>query len=224
MLEGGVDRHRPQSLHGRDALPGADDRAAGGAPIHGGPDQAKGLRRDHRRIGVDREAHAPFEGPASLDLDVERLDLARVDHLLQLADTLEGVVSLDMTVLGTADEPEIEARFQVDAFRYQDFAFEALRGDLDYRGRSLTGEIDVVEAGRRILALTGRAPAQLVLDTVGFGIPDEPIALTVIADSLPLSMLLALTNGMGRTRPLASAPKYIIRTAGSEPKLSVKQC
>jgi TamB, inner membrane protein subunit of TAM complex len=137
----------------------------------------------------------PFDGPASLDLDVERLDLARLDHLLQLPDTLEGLVSLDMAVVGTADQPEITASFQADDFRYQDIAFGALQGTLDYRERSLTGEVVVVEGGRRVLELTGRAPARLVLDTLGFGIPDEAIDLQVVADTLPLAMLFALTEG-----------------------------
>ncbi|GMR12343.1 MAG: hypothetical protein BMS9Abin29_0532 [Gemmatimonadota bacterium] len=137
----------------------------------------------------------PFDGPASLDLDVERLDLERLDHLLQLPDTLEGLVSLDMTVVGTADQPEITASFRADNFRYQDFAFGALEGALDYRDNSLTGEVDIVEGGRQVLELTGRAPARLVLDTLGFGIPDEPIDLRIAADTLPLAMLLALTEG-----------------------------
>ncbi len=137
----------------------------------------------------------PFDGPASLDLDVERLDLARLDHLLQLPDTLEGLVSLDMTVVGTADQPEITASFQADNFRYQNFAFGALQGTLGYRDNSLTGEVEVVEGGRRVVRLTGRVPARLVLDTLGFGIPDEPIDLRVVADMLPLAMLFALTEG-----------------------------
>jgi translocation and assembly module TamB len=140
---------------------------------------------------MSAEGRLPFRGSADFDLTVERLELARVAHLLQLPDRLEGMVDVDLEMLGTAEDPEFTGRLAAEGFSFRDFSLHQLRSELTYAGRRLSGNAEISHDDREILALEGTIPADLAFGEVEHRFPDEAVDLDIRADSLPLELLLA---------------------------------
>jgi TamB, inner membrane protein subunit of TAM complex len=140
---------------------------------------------------MSAEGRLPFRGAADFDVSVQRLELARVAHLFQLPDRLEGVVDLELQMRGTAQEPELEGTASAEVFRFRDFAIDKLRSDFTYAGRRLSGSAQVRQNDREILALDGTIPADLAFGPVEDRFPDEAVDLDIRADSLPVALLMA---------------------------------
>ena len=90
-------------------------------------------------------------GPADFELAVRTLPLERLTHVAQLTsleeENLRGVVSLDLRVSGTGDDPGMEASFQADGLGYGNVDLTRVVGELEYLDRRITGDIEAWEPG-----------------------------------------------------------------------------
>lgn len=142
------------------------------------------------------DGRLPFRGPADLDLDIERLDLERLAGLLQIQDTLRGIVDLDAKVSGTAEAPEIVGTFATEGFRFGRFSFVGLEGSLDFGEQRVAADLRISDGDHAILTVEGDAPADFSLNPLHFSIPDAPIDLDIVADSMPAAVILGLVSGL----------------------------
>jgi len=139
---------------------------------------------------MSAEGRLPFRGRADLDFLLERLELERVSHLLQLSDRLEGVVDVDLKIRGTAEAPELDGTLSADGLRFRDYAIDQLKSTFAYAERRLLGSAQVRHDDREILALEGFIPADLAFGGVDDRFPDEAVDLAIRADSLPVALLM----------------------------------
>lgn len=175
------------------------------------------------------DGRLPFRGTADLDLAIERLDLQRLASLLQLPDTLRGIVDLDAKVTGTAEVPEIVGTFAAENLEFRRFSFVGLEGSLDFAGQQLGVDLRVSDGDHGILTVKGDAPAEIALSPFHFSIPDAPIDLDIVADSMPASVLLGLVGGLdevsgvlegsvslqGTAHHLAPSGRLVLRDGGA---------
>lgn len=138
----------------------------------------------------------PFRGAADFDLEVERLDLKRLSALLQLPDTLLGIVDIDATVSGTAGSPEIVGEFAAEELQIGRFSFAGIAGSLDLVEQRMATDVRISDGDHTILTVTGDAPADFGLNPLQFSIPDAPIDLDIVADSMPAGVILGLVGGL----------------------------
>lgn len=139
---------------------------------------------------VRADGRLPFQGEADFALDVQGLDMSRVAHVLQLNERLEGVVNLNLRVTGDDAEPVMAATLAMTDFRYRDYVFDQFDGVVDYSERRATGDVELWKDSVRVLTLSGELPLDLTFHRVDERLPDETIDLQVIAEFLPLSLLM----------------------------------
>jgi autotransporter translocation and assembly factor TamB len=136
------------------------------------------------RIEVD--GVLPDDGQVDLSVDVQGLRLEHVSRMLQRERSeLGGVVHLDLTVRGQAAQPLIIGSLSATEVSYQDYSLDLVQGQVAYRERRLDVVLEAREGELRVLRATGFIPAALNLSEPAFELPDEPIDLQVVADSLP---------------------------------------
>jgi autotransporter translocation and assembly factor TamB len=136
------------------------------------------------RIAV--EGTLPREGEVDLSVGVQQLRLEDVSRLLQ-RDRSELAGRLDMTVAvrGQADQPLIVGTMRATDVSFQSYALDRVEGDVEYRDRRLTLDLEAWEEELRVLQATGFIPVSVNLSEPAFGFPSEEIDLRVVADSLP---------------------------------------
>ena len=136
------------------------------------------------------QGRLPFRGQADLTLDVQGLDMGRVAHVLQLDERLEGVIDVNVEVTGDASDPVMVATVAATDFRYRDYVLDRFSGVVDYAGRRATGDVEVWKDSVRVLIVSGELPLDLTFDRVDDRFLDETINLAVVAELLPLSLVL----------------------------------
>ncbi len=142
------------------------------------------------RIFVD--GFIPKQGPANFQLAVDNFAVENVVRLTQSDINARGLVSFDVRAAGTAAAPIFSGAFGMQNFVYNGTALPELHGTLSYANQTLSGRADASAAGGgSLLVATGTIPINLALSGVTSSrLPkDRQIALTVRADSLPLTMV-----------------------------------
>ena len=116
-----------------------------------------------RRPGVggmrlQAQGRIPFDGEADFRLEAEALDISWIAHLLQLDEVLEGVVDLELDVVGTDDEPVMHLALSTDGLRFRDYVVDQLEAEVVYIGRSAAGDIALWNDSIQVLTLVGELP------------------------------------------------------------------
>ena len=153
-----------------------------------------------RRPGVggmrlQAQGRIPFDGEADFRLEAEALDISWIAHLLQLDEVLEGVVDLELDVVGTDDEPVMHLALSTDGLRFRDYVVDQLEAEVVYIGRSAAGDIALWNDSIQVLTLVGELPLDLSFNPVEERFPEEVIDLVVVSDRLPLSLVMAPLPG-----------------------------
>ncbi|HEX6135054.1 MAG TPA: translocation/assembly module TamB domain-containing protein [Longimicrobiales bacterium] len=104
---------------------------------------------------------------------------------------LDGV----LRVSGTALAPFIEAEVSAHDLLYRDVRIDRAFAELNYAARALDVHAEAQYGGRSILAGGGRIPIDLRLAAVDERRLDEPLRVTIDADSLPPALPLGLVAG-----------------------------
>ena len=139
-------------------------------------------------------------GSADFELVVRSLPLERLTHVARLTgleeDNLRGVVSLDLQVSGTGDDPGMEASFQADGLGYGNVDLTRVAGDLEYLDRRITGDVEAWSQEAQVLSARGSLAAALELGRAPERFPDEPMDIAVVARAFPLAVVSRVVPGL----------------------------
>lgn len=131
-------------------------------------------------------------GDSSFRLEMEGFHVEDAARIVQREDLdLSGHVDLSLTVLGPAENPRLDALFQVEDPRYGALRLSRLSGSVEYRDRSSDFRVDAWDVDRNVLSASGTLPLDLALVDVERRSLDEPMDVRVTADSLAARIALA---------------------------------
>ena len=136
-------------------------------------------------------------GDSDLGLRLSGVDIERLGGLFQVEGPPQGVAALRGRLRGAAERPVITGEVEIADFAYGPVALSRLAGRFSYEDQVLAGEIDAESGDRRLLALSGRLPADLsIAGPVESRFPDRAIDLTAVVDSLPAAMVFGTLQGI----------------------------
>lgn len=153
----------------------------------------------------------PLRGPGDLRLQAQGISLERLAVLAQTETEVRGRVDLDLHLVGPPADPVVEGSLQARSLRWGELALDSLSSRIRYRGLSLTGEVALVQGGRPVLEARGRYPADLRLEAPEGRSWTGPLDLTLVADSLPASLVLGSLEGVEN---LAGSLSGVVRVEG----------
>jgi autotransporter translocation and assembly factor TamB len=123
---------------------------------------------------------------------VDVADFIRIAHRdIEGSGTVEGAVR----ITGTPQSPFVDGDVTVAGLRYGDLKLESLFGEITYAGSDLETFFEAKQAERRVLSGGGHAPLDLRFMRVAERKLDRPLAMSFIADSLPLGLPLGALAG-----------------------------
>ncbi len=154
------------------------------------------------RPGVDgfrltADGTIPRRGELDLEVSVRRLDMERMSQLFQLEQrAIRGEVDADLRIAGVAAAPIVDASLSSQDFGYEAVDLSDIGGRVRYSDRQLEGELIARHRRVGLLSVSGSFPAEISFSTgFQFGVPDAPVALTVVSDSIPLEHVLGFFPG-----------------------------
>ncbi len=165
------------------------------------------LRRpDVRGVRIDASGLLASTGPSDFRLDGRGLPLDRLARFAQREDLeATGTVDLSLRVRGTASEPVMEGSLLARDVHARGYGVDVMEGDLGYVARRLTLDLRAMEDDRLVLAVTGSVPADLALKLdVEPSFPDDPLDLSVVADSIPASLFAGLIRDFSDVEGIVS--------------------
>lgn len=131
-------------------------------------------------------------GDSSFRLDMEGFHVEDATRILQREDLdIAGHVDLSLTVLGPAENPRLDALFQIQEPRYGALRLDRLGGSIEYRNRSSEFRVDAWDGDQNVLSAFGTLPLDLALVDVERRTLDEPMDVRVTAEALDASIALA---------------------------------
>jgi autotransporter translocation and assembly factor TamB len=158
----------------------------------------------------------PPTGDTNLQISAERVDLADWRRIVPTAPALEGNLTLNASLTGPVEDPELVMSGQIDQLLYEGVLTESIGLNAAYSGRVLTAAADVTAGGQRLVQVELGVPMALSLENrlvPAFELlRNDPFSMTVRADSLPLSIVAALVPGIDDGTGLARAQKDLSGT------------
>ena len=143
---------------------------------------------------------APMDAPARIHLRADSIPLGDLGSLAQLPDTLAGRLSLDLTVTGTREQPQMTLTAGARDLRYAGLSTELVKVEGGYDAERLGLEANVLRGGRSILDATVSYPVALTLFSAR--VTEDSLRGRVHADSVDLALVEALStklrNSSGR--------------------------
>lgn len=134
------------------------------------------------------------EGDSDLELRVDALDLGTVGRLMQLEAPPRGTLAAQVNAAGPGDDPEWETTIRLEDAGRETLSFDSVTVNGSFADYTLATEVESWTSGRRTIHVAGTVPLDLRLASVAERIPDAPVALEIVADSFPASMILGTLN------------------------------
>jgi autotransporter translocation and assembly factor TamB len=125
---------------------------------------------------------------------------------------VSGHVDLDLTVLGPAESPVMNAVFGIEDPRYGTLQLSRLSGSLEYSDRAADVRVDGWDGERNVLTMLGVLPLDLALADVDERRLDEPMDVRLTADSLDAGIALAYFASLEDVAGTISADLHIVGT------------
>ena len=150
--------------------------------------------RERGRLRID--GTVPGRGEVRLDLAARELDLAGLADLVRPGSPLVGTLGGTARLRGTAAAPVLEADLRAEGAGWDGLAHDSLTVSLAYRDRRVDGRVALRDGGRSLVRVEGGVRADLALRGVDDRLPEDPLDLTVTADSLPLALALLPTESL----------------------------
>ncbi len=164
----------------------------------------------------------PTEGRASLRFAVDRFPVQDVEGLLQSDFEMAGIVSVSGEITGTLRRPTFRVAYGVVGGQWRGTRVPDLHGTLDYANRLATGRAVLVRNGGAPMAtVDGRIPIDLAFqrESQRSRIGRGPIAIDLVADSLPLELIPQFTDAVANVRGRA-AGKLVVRGTMERPQMA----
>ncbi len=142
-----------------------------------------------------RQPEADEVQEASLAVDIDSVRIGEFLRVTQTDTLVDGTVTGKVRVRGTALEPDIQARVDIQRFRYAGATLDSVQVEVAYDNRDLNG--DFAGWQDRVSILTGRLqiPLELALTDREDRLVDRPMDVRINADRVPAELLSFLTPG-----------------------------
>lgn len=149
-------------------------------------------------------------GNSDFRLHAEAFDIARALQIAQLEDLdLTGTVDLTLSVVGPSERPVIDAVFEVHEPGLGEMRLSRVDGSLDYADRSSQFVLEGWSGEQNVLHASGVLPYDLALTDVSERVSDQPMDVTVTADSLAAATALGYLSALENVQGLVSADFHI---------------
>jgi hypothetical protein len=163
------------------------------------------LRRTGAAEGfIEVDGRLPPTGNAELEIRAAGINLSDIRRVLPTVPEIEGILALSAIIEGPVASPELAIQTRIDNLRYRGGAADTIVMTAQYaEGRMETEAVVWVD---QALAATARAniPMLLSLEDLTPNVElrdDAPMDASLVADSVPLALLVAaapqLSNGEG---------------------------
>lgn len=140
--------------------------------------------------GADARAAA-----SDFRLDFEGVPFTEFARITLGASGLNGVLSGNVRVSGSAFAPVFEADATVNAFAIAEARLDRVTGSFTYADRFIRARINGEKAGRRVLFADGSIPFNLALTPVDDRSIDQNLRFSLHADSLPATFFTPFVEG-----------------------------
>ena len=146
----------------------------------------------------------PSEGGANLDVEISNFEVGNLIALLQSDLDMRGSISLAGGITGTTSKPRFDMAFGVANGRFRGTDLPLLHGVALYGDEKLTARAQASrEGGRPVMTAEGTMPLDLSSAGSGNRLPDGPMSVDVVLDSLPLEYIPRLTDAITDIRGYA---------------------
>ncbi len=139
------------------------------------------------------EAQNHPERPGAVVVRLEDVDLRPWSFLLGLEDEASGVLTGDITLSGTLEDPRVSAEIGLTDGTVGGVRFQEFSGSVAYGNSRAAVDLKLVQTPGREAVLRGRVPLNLVADGTGDLFPEEPVRLVLKSDGIDLGFLQALS-------------------------------
>ncbi|HEY7393386.1 MAG TPA: translocation/assembly module TamB domain-containing protein [Gemmatimonadaceae bacterium] len=162
----------------------------------------------------------PTNGTADFELDVARFPISNIVDITQTDVEASGVLSLHASMRGTLRSPAFRGAIGVVKGTYNGTTVPDFRATFEYANQLLVTQGEALRAtGEAIATIDGHIPINLALSGVtGDRLLPRPMAVDIVADSLPLDLLPQFTNLVSNVHGHA-AGKVAIRGTLRRPEL-----
>ncbi|MGD8729095.1 MAG: translocation/assembly module TamB [Gemmatimonadota bacterium] len=145
-------------------------------------------------------------GDSDFRLLMEGFHIEQALRLAQREDIdVSGHVDLDLDISGPAEEPVINARFDVDQPSYGPVRLSRLDGTFDYADRRVDVDLAAWVDDRQVFTGDGVIPVDLALTDVESRAVEEQMDLTLRADSLDAALALVYLDALEDVVGIVSA-------------------
>lgn len=160
------------------------------------------LRRlpEHARIRVAgalpwRRAGQSKSLMAALAIDFEDVRIGELLRVAQSDTTIDGSVTAQFRVSGTATAPRLDGRFSAQPLRYGGAVLDSAGGEVTYSDRVVRTRFAGWRGGDPILSGTGTIPLELALADRAERLLDRPMTVRLTADRVPAGLVSFLAPG-----------------------------
>jgi translocation and assembly module TamB len=166
------------------------------------------------------DGRIPASGPAALDVAISGFQIGDVVSMLQSDIEATGLLTVTARLEGTREAPTLRGAVGVVAPSYRGTALPDARLTMRYADQSLAADLEAIGAsGLRLARAEATLPVNLALAGVtGPRFPDRPLAVDVVADSLPLDALPKFTDAVSDIRGRVTGA-VAVRGTKSHPEL-----
>ncbi len=165
----------------------------------------------------------PTEGVANFDFEIDNFPLVDLVALAQTDVDATGIATLHGHMSGSLSDPSFRGAFGLVQGTYNGSVLPELRGRFGYADQQLVLHGDMLRNGGQPMAVVdGRIPINLAFTGVPAGqdrLLPLPMAVDVVADSLPLELIPQFTDLVSNTHGLA-AGKFSMRGTLKRPTLA----
>jgi hypothetical protein len=153
-----------------------------------------------RRTGAEEgvllaDGRLPPTGIRDFRVQAINVDVGELRRLVRTAPELDGVLTMEAVVSGTADAPSVAIEGRVLDFVFQGAAAQALDITASYAGTSSFADLALWQDGIQVATARGTIPMRI---TFGSLVPEvemlegQPVSATVVVDSIPAALVTAL--------------------------------
>lgn len=149
---------------------------------------------DNGRIYVN--GLLPTEGEMDVELDLRGVQISHLVTLLQSDVKAEAVLAVTGRLQGTRDAPRLQGAIAATNVVYGGVKTPDLRTTVAYADGRLLADLIASRGLAPLATAHAEIPLNLAFSATGARMPDEPIRIEIVADSLPLDVLPQFTDAV----------------------------
>ena len=153
---------------------------------------------DAGRIFID--GVLPQVGPMNIAVDIRGMQIANMVTLLQTNLEARAILTVTGAVQGTREAPVLRGAAAVTSVVYNGVEIPDLRTTFNYADRMLAAEAIASRNRLPLAAAKAEIPMNLAFTASGDRMLDAPMAIELVADSLPLDALPQFTDAVSDLR------------------------